>query len=143
MNKNQIELLVCSESGGKLKEYSHEGMAFIEAKENHPFLIKIKNNSSRRALATLSIDGKCCISSKNAEESETGYIVPAFSSIEIKGFRVSDEESAKFVFGSGQKSYASYLEVSKGNIQKGESAKNNGVVGVKITWEKEKPEIIY
>lgn len=145
MIKNQIEMSVCSVKGGKIKEYELNGFKFIEAQENSEFILKIRNNSSRRALATISIDGRDAISGVEAQNSDEGYIVAAYSQTEIKGFRISDDEIATFKFSSGNKSYATHLEKFEGKIKDGESATNNGVIGIKITWEKEKPipQVIY
>ena len=125
MYKNAFELKVCI-NGKPVKEYSHIGKSFVEAKEGSQYTIKLSNNSNTRALAIFSIDGLDTIKGKSAEETKTGYIVDSYSSIEVKGYRVSDEDVAAFVFSKGYNSYAS---------EKGK-ASNNGVVGVRLFAEK-------
>lgn len=145
MIKNQIEMTVCTQNGGKIKEYSFNDLSFIEAIKDSEFIIKIRNNSSRRALASISVDGRCAISGGEAKDSDEGYVVSAYSQIEIKGFRISDNEVAAFKFTDGVKSYCSELERQEGKIKDGEVAANNGVIGVRVTWEREKPtpQVIY
>ncbi len=81
-------------------------------------------------MAVLSIDGLDILTGKPAEDSKKGYIVDAYSSTEIKGYRLSDTDSAAFVFTSKGKSYVSKTA--------GE-ARNTGVIGVRIFREKEEP----
>lgn len=143
MFKNNVEVSVSVNGGKSVKEYNHNGLTFIESKLGSSFTLKIKNNSWRRALATISVDGRCAISGNKAKNSDEGYIIDGYSSIEVKGFRISDDKVATFVFGQGHKSYASYKAIKGGEIKGGESSPNNGVIGVKITWEKQQPTYTY
>lgn len=126
MQNNGIEMNV-HVNGRSVKEYTHQGMSFIEARNGTNYTIKLKNNLGQRAMVVVSVDGLDVVSGKNAAETDTGYIIDAYSSIDIKGYRISDNDSAAFVFTSKGKSYVQNV---KGD------AKNCGVIGVRAFSEK-------
>ena len=117
-------------NGRAFREYSHQGMSFIEARHGSNYTVKIKNDNSYKVMAVLSVDGLDVITGKPAEDANKGYIIDAYSNVEIKGYRISDENSAAFIFSEKGKSY-----VAKGTG----SARNSGVIGVRVFREKEKP----
>lgn len=136
MNKNSFSLEVCV-NGRPVKEVSsnqdsYKGFTFIEARKGTQYTLKLKNNTWQRVCAIISVDGLDVITGKNAESTDTGYLINGQSSIEIKGYRVSDENVAAFVFTDGKKSYATANN----------KALNNGVIGVRFISEKVK-EIPY
>ena len=117
-------------NGRACREYAQGGMVFIEARHGTNYTVRLKNDNSYRVMAILSIDGLDVITGKPAEESSKGYIVDAYSSTEVKGYRISDTDSASFVFSSKGKSYAT---------QSTGTTRNNGVLGVRVFREKEQP----
>lgn len=137
MYKNHIEMMVCID-GKPVKEYRHNGLVLVEARKGSVYSIKLKNNFNRRAMAILSVDGIEVLKGKKAEEAEGGYVLDPYSSIEIKGYRISDNEIATFVFGSGYNSYSSYVGQTAGELAPGEKSPNNGVIGVRVVLEKYK-----
>jgi hypothetical protein len=126
MQNNGIEMTV-HVNGRSVKEYTHQGMSFIEARDGTNYTIKLKNNLGQRAMAVVSVDGLDVVSGKNAAETDTGYIIDAHESTEIKGYRISDNDSAAFVFTNKGKSYVQNV---KGD------ARNCGVIGVRAFSEK-------
>jgi hypothetical protein len=78
-------------------------------------------------MAVLSVDGLDVVTGKPAEETNTGYIIDAYSSLDVKGYRISDDNSASFIFTSKGKSY---VQQAKGN------ATNAGVIGLRTYKEK-------
>jgi hypothetical protein len=102
-------------------------MSFIEARHGSSYSIKIKNDNFFRVMAVVSVDGLDVITGKPAEKSNTGYIIDGYSATEIKGYRVSDEASAAFVFVSKEGSYSAQVSGNSGN---------SGVLGVRIFDEK-------
>jgi hypothetical protein len=126
MQNNGIEMTV-HVNGRSVKEYTHQGMSFIEARDGTNYTIKLKNNLGQRAMVVVSVDGLDVVSGKNAAETDTGYIIDPYDSIEIKGYRISDSDSAAFVFTSKDKSYVQNV---KGD------ARNCGVIGVRAFSEK-------
>ena len=115
-------------NGRPVREYSKNGRNFIEAREGTEYSIKLKNNSNRRAKIIFSVDGLDVIGGKSADKAKTGYIVDSYDSIEIKGFRYSDDSVASFKF---DRKSLSYSKSKTGNTL------NCGVIGARIILEKE------
>jgi hypothetical protein len=129
MSNFDINILV---NGSRCKQYHHQGRTFIEAKDGSEYSIEIKNNNWKRILACCSVDGLNILNGKTATNDGPGYVINGYSSNRYDGFRVSDTQVAKFVFGNKKgESYAS----SKGDG----SEKNVGVIGVRIFDEFIKP----
>ena len=114
-------------NGRACKEYTHKGMSFIEARAGTNYTVKIKNDNPYRVMAVLSVDGLDVVTGKPAEETNTGYIIDAYNSLDIKGYRISDDNSASFIFTSKGKSY---VQQAKSN------ATNAGVIGLRTFKEK-------
>lgn len=128
-NENyEVQILV----GGKpTKQHYHNGQYWVEAQKGTEYTVKVKNNTAGRIMAIVSIDGVDVISGEAASTDSSGYIVNSFRSSEIKGFRVSDTEVNAFEFGDIGDSYAAL------SAAKDVSAKNCGVIGVRVYKEKE------
>lgn len=130
-NSFDVNLLV---NGNRCKQYSHEGQIYVEAKDGSEWYLNIQNNSGGRILAVTSVDGLNVLTGKTAKSTDSGYIVPAYSSQKIKGFRVSDNDWALFRFG--------YKFNGNTYAQQKGGGKNCGVVGVRLFYEKVKlPEL--
>ena len=114
-------------NGRSVREYTHNGMSFIESRNGSTYTIKIKNDNGWRVMAVVSVDGLDVITGKPAEESNTGYIIDAYSNSEIKGYRVTDDTSAAFVFVSKEGSYTTQVTGTP---------KNSGVIGLRVFKEK-------
>ena len=114
-------------NGRACKEYSHKGMSFIEARSGTNYTVKIKNDNPYRVMAVLSVDGLDVVTGKPAEETNTGYIIDAYSSLDVKGYRISDDNSASFIFTSKGKSYVQQVK---------SNATNAGVIGLRTYKEK-------
>ena len=126
MNMHNVSMHV-QVNGRACKEYTHKGMSFIEARSGTNYTVKIKNDNPYRVMAVLSVDGLDVVTGKPAEETNTGYIVDAYSSLDVKGYRISDDNSASFIFTSKGKSY---VQQAKSN------ATNAGVIGLRTYKEK-------
>ncbi len=131
MKYSQVELQVLI-NGVPVKEYGHKGISYIEGRTNTEFTLRIKNNSPNRILAIPSIDGLSVMDGEDASSKSSGYIISAYSSYEIKGWRTSLKEVSKFVF------------AKKGNSlsnQTGHGTKECGVIGCVIFGET--PKLTY
>jgi len=113
-------------NGRKVKEYRHNGLTFIEAKEGTEFSIEVKNHLGARVLAIVSIDGLDIIEGKPATAKSKGYIVGANSCETFNGWRVNDNQVGAFKFTTSDKSYATERGVGQ----------NNGVIAIKLIEEK-------
>lgn len=125
MNINGVEITV-TVHGRPVKEYVHEGKSFIEARYGTAYNIHVKNNNIGRVLVIPSVDGLNVITGKPATPTDTGYIVDKYSFIDIKGFRVSNDTSAEFIFSKKQDSYAA---------EKQSTTANCGVIGAMVFAE--------
>lgn len=133
MNRKNYEVIVLVNGKG-VKEYGHKGKNYIEGRKGTEFAIKVKNNSARKILAVISVDGLSVLTGDAASHDSSGYIVPAYNSVVIDGWRVSDEEVKKFFFTSADNSYA---------VRKEENGNNVGVIGVAIFREKDVPLVVW
>lgn len=133
MSNFDIHVLV---NGNRCKQYQHDGKTYIQANPGSEYTIEIKNNYWKRILAVSAVDGLNVLTGKTASESDSGYIIDAYHSEKIKGFRFSDDEWAMFRF--GYKFFGNTYAQSK---QDG-SEKNCGVIGVRLFYENE-PMVVY
>ena len=133
MYNNGIDMRVLV-NGRPTREYSHKGNSFIEARHGTNYSVKIKNDNGWRVMAVISVDGLDVITGKPAEKSNKGYIVDSYKSIEIKGYRVTDDSSAAFVF-TNKDDKSVYVAQQKGD------KRNSGVIGVRVFREKEAPVV--
>lgn len=114
-------------NGRACKEYSQNGNTYIESRHGSNYTVKIKNDNPHRIMTVVSVDGLDVISGKAAAESDTGYIIDAHGTLDVKGYRISDKDCASFIFTSKGKSY---VQQTKGD------ATNCGVIGLRVFGEK-------
>jgi hypothetical protein len=126
----EVEILV---NGKPVKKFSHEGRTYIQANKGSAYSIKIRNNSWKRRMFNVSVDGINVVNGEAAGKSPFGYVLNGYSTYEIQGFRTSNEEVHPFKFNDKQKSYAAKSEETQGDVS------NCGVIGVQVYEEKEKP----
>lgn len=90
------------------------------------YRIRVTNPTSQRVEAVVSVDGLDAIDGQTATTSKRGYIVPAFGSVTIDGFRTSMNSVAAFRFSTVSDSFAGRTGQDR----------NVGVVGVAIFRER-------
>lgn len=122
----ELDILV---HGHTVDEFVHEGETFIEGRNKREYIIRVRNNSSQRVLAVVSVDGLSVMDGKEARLRAGGYVIEPRNKIEIPGWRINNDEVAKFVFGSYNDSYAAKMD----------KPTNIGVIGCAIFEEKPKP----
>jgi hypothetical protein len=122
-----------------VKQYSKDGEIFIEAKDGTEYEIRLKNNNSTRIEAVIGVDGIDVITGNPNTEKSSGYVIDAYDTLKLKGFRISDEKVAAFKFCKKEGSYASSKTVFA----------QNGVITVKcygeeilLTFYKSSPQVI-
>jgi hypothetical protein len=92
------------------------------------YAIVVSNPTAQRVEAVISVDGLDAIDGKSADYvQKRGYILPAYGSATIEGFRTSLDEVATFRFSSVADSYAGRLG----------KARDVGVIGVAFFSERE------
>jgi hypothetical protein len=94
------------------------------------YALTIENPSSRRFEVVASVDGLDVLDGEDASFEKRGYLIGAYSSVTIDGFRRSDAEVAAFRLGDVARSYAA----SKGK------ARNVGVIGL-ACFEERRPVV--
>ena len=113
--------------GSSSKQFYQEGKYYVEGKQGEEFSVKIKNNTSRRVLAVLTVDGLSAMDGKTGSFDSSGYILDPWNGITIPGWRLNNKEVAHFEFARSDKSYAA----SKGK------GIHNGVIGCAFYYEKQ------
>src|SRR5688572_5049845 len=109
MNQNGIDIQVCCD-GKPVREYGCEGRTIVGGRKGVPFTVKVRNNHPTKIHAIVLVDGVNVVTGK--EGVDRGYILEAYSSYEIKGWRKSLNDVASFVFAGKD---GSYTKVVKGN----------------------------
>jgi hypothetical protein len=122
-----VELV--SDRGRALPTFQHRGRTHVLGALGERYLIRVRNDSGRRAEVVVSVDGRDVLDGQPAGWNKRGYIVEPWSRVTIDGFRVSERSVAAFRFASVPDSYAAKM----GN------ARDVGVIGVAVFAELERP----
>jgi hypothetical protein len=117
--------------GTALPVYNHGGRNYIVGVPGHEYAVRIRNLTGARVLVVTSVDGVNVISGDTAAPSQSGYVLDAWGSVEIGGWRKSLSRTAAFYFTDLGDSYAART----GRPQ------NVGVIGVAVFEEKSRPRI--
>lgn len=114
-----------------LPVYSRDGRRYVVGAPGHEYALRIRNNTSGRILAVTSVDGVNVVTGETAAPDQSGYVIDAYGSVEIAGWRKSLERTAAFYFTDLGDSYAA--RTGRPN--------NVGVVGVAVFREKTPPVV--
>lgn len=117
--------LVDRDRGTELRSYPADGQRWVAGERGHRYAVRLYNDSPRRVLVVLSVDGVNAISGEDADPSQTGYVLNPGQRADITGWRKTQDEVAQFVFSSPSGSYASRTG----------RPDNVGVVGVAVFEE--------
>lgn len=115
-------------NGKPVTEVAYNGRTFIEGRKNSTYELSFRNNSSGRVLVVPSVDGLSVIDGKPCGVQSSGYVIEAWDSVKIPGWKVDGETAAKFNFKS-QRSGQTYAEST------GQDGSNQGVVGFMVFQE--------
>jgi hypothetical protein len=112
------------------RTYQYEGGTYVLGELGARYTLRVANHSGRRVEAVVSVDGRDAIDGRPADfRGKRGYLIPAWGSVDIDGWRISQSEAAAFRFSSVPDSYAART----GN------AREVGVIGVAIFPERYVP----
>ena len=114
------------DTGTTLPAYQHDGKLYVAGTPGHRYGVRLVNRTGMRILAVLSVDGVNAISGETADPDQSGYVLGAFDSTEVDGWRKSLAQIAQFNFTALSDSYAA---------RTGRPA-NVGVIGVAVFREK-------
>jgi hypothetical protein len=99
---------------------------YVAGTEGERYAIVIANHTPRRFEAVATVDGLDVMNGKVGTFANRGYVLMPYASLEIDGFRQSEDAVAAFRFSKVRDSYAA---------QRGE-ARNVGVIGVAFFAER-------
>ena len=126
-----IDLSVYDRTEGKrLAVYWHEGKAYVVGKPGNEYQVSVRNRLRDDVLAVVSVDGVNVISGETAHPGQTGYVLSAYRSYDILGWRKSLAETAAFYFTALPDSYAARTG----------RPDNVGVIGVAVFRRKPQPQ---
>lgn len=110
----------------QLPTYDLGSRGVVVGQEGERYIISLENRTSQRLEAVASVDGLDVIDGQPGSYRKRGYLLGAWQTVEIDGFRRSYDEVAAFRFGSVSSSYAA---------RKGDD-RNVGVIGVALFAER-------
>ena len=120
--------------GVPARSYMHDGESYVLGQLGSHYTLRVSNHTGRRMEAVVSVDGRDAIDGRPADwRSKRGYLVPAWGSIDIEGWRISHAQAAAFRFSSVPDSYAARTG----------SARDVGVIGVAVFPERYLPSRVY
>ncbi len=114
------------DTGASLPMHRHDGKLFIAGVPGHRYSVRLNNRTSSRVLTVLSVDGVNAITGQTANPGQSGYVLDAWQSTEVEGWRKNMSEIAQFNFTALDNSYAA--RTGRPN--------NVGVIGVAVFREK-------
>ena len=127
----ELSVAVPSRHGtSKIPEYGHKGLTFVEGRPGQPYTLKLRNDSAQRVLAVVSVDGLNVVDGQPCTPQGRGYIIPAYSTVDIDGWRTSLSEVHRFKFEGKEQSYS---KSATGETQ------NCGIISAKFFSEKPSP----
>jgi hypothetical protein len=114
------------DNGSTLPTYERDGKLYVAGIPGHRYGVRIANHTNARVMAVLSVDGVNALSGETADAGQSGYVLDAWQSTDINGWRKSLSEVAQFNFTAIDNSYAA----------KTGRPSNVGVIGVAVFREK-------
>jgi len=117
------------DTGSTLPTHMHDGKLYVAGAPGHRYAVRIVNRTGARVMTVLSVDGVNAISGQTADPNQSGYVLDAYQSTEVDGWRKNMSEIAQFNFTALENSYAE---------RTGRPA-NVGVIGVAVFREKQQP----
>lgn len=116
-------------TGQALETYRHRGQHWVAGHPGERYAVRLVNRSGERVLVVLSVDGVNAVSGETAAPEQSGYVLDAWASAEIAGWRKSLSDVAQFYFTALPDSYAARTE----------RPDHVGVIGAAVFREKTRP----
>ncbi len=107
-------------TGAALRGARTGGRVYVIGEAGERYSIRIKNHTGHRFEAVATVDGLDVIDGEDGSVTKRGYVVGPWATVDIDGFRTSEDTVAAFRFGSVRGSYAA---------KKGKG-RNVGVIGI-------------
>jgi len=127
-----LDVEIVSRADGRvLPAWHHRGKLWVAGNPGEAYAVRLVNRSGGRLLAVLSIDGVNAVSGETASFRQSGYVLDAGSSADIRGWRKSLDDVAQFTFTRLSDSYAARTG----------RPDNVGVIGVAVYHEAVAPQV--
>jgi hypothetical protein len=128
------EISLEDEFGNHLPTYAHRGEWFAQGRDGQRYNVRVTNHSGRRVEAVVTVDGRDVLTGQPGDfKHQRGYLVPAYGSVLIEGFRTSLSEVAAFRFTNPDDSYSARMGTPE----------NVGVIGAAFFPEVPPPAPVY
>ena len=125
---NLVDLSVVDRATGQLlTPYQYGGKVYVAGRPGASYSLRVQNRRNGRVMVVVPVDGVNIITGQTASYTQTGYVLAAWSSYDLSGWRKSDTEIAAFQFASLGQSYA---------VKTGRPG-NVSVIGMAVFQEKE------
>ncbi len=121
MTNYEVHVLV---DGKRVTKYNANGDVYLEGRPGSSYELELVNKTNTDAEFIVSVDGLSIVDGKPAGTQSTGYIVRAYRTDRIKGWKVNSDTAAEFKFGAKSKSYA--------NLSHAGDVQNAGVIGLQV-----------
>jgi hypothetical protein len=120
----ELQVLV---DGMPAPTFFQNGQTYVMGALGARYTLRVLNHTGRRIEAVASVDGRDVVDGRTADfRTKRGYLVPAWGSVDIDGWRLSNAQVAAFRFSSVADSYAARTG----------SAREVGVIGVAVFPER-------
>ena len=113
-------------AGESLPVYRHHGRRYVAGRPGNEYAIRIRNNTDRRVLAVVSVDGVNAVTGESASPDQPGYVLEPGGYVNIQGWRKDLHRVASFYFSDPGDSYAARTG----------RPKDLGVIGVALFRER-------
>ena len=98
--------IVDRETGQVLRTWRHDGRLFVVGRPGDRYSLRVTNRSEGRVLVVVSVDGVNVVTGETADYGQRGYVLSAYGSYDVTGWRKSNSEVAAFAFAPLPQSYA-------------------------------------
>jgi hypothetical protein len=117
-----------------LDVYRHRGRQYVIGQPGNEYAIRIRNTTSGRVLAVVSVDGVNVVTGETASPDQSGYVLEPGGYVNIQGWRKDLNRTAAFYFSDPSDSYAARTG----------RPKDLGVIGVALFRERvvESPSLL-
>jgi len=92
--------------GRTLTLHHHKGQRYVAGTPGHEYELRLRSRTGQRLLAVTSVDGVNVITGETAATAQSGYVLGAYQSLPVGGWRKSLDETAAFYFTEHRNSYA-------------------------------------
>ena len=116
-------------TGAKLGVYPWRGDRFVVGTPGNEYRLRIRNLTGARILAVASVDGVNIVSGDTASPAQSGYVLDAWQTLDVDGWRTSLQKTAAFFFTEHSNSYAD--RTGRPN--------DVGIIGVAVFRERTRP----